>query len=76
VTKNLISTAGELRKINEEREKLIFENCEMKKERFEAELCLTEKENILEKTKRELDQIELRLRTFNNSSISLLSDYK
>ena len=68
--------AGELREINEEREKLIFENCEMKKERFEDELCLNERENILEKTKRELDQIELRLRTFNNSSIPLLSDYK
>ena len=47
----------------------------MKKERFDDELCLTERENVLYQTKRELDEIERRLRLFNQSSLRLLSEH-
>ena len=48
--------------MNEEREYLIGENCVLKQMRFDEEIHLKERENILYQTHRELEEIERRLR--------------
>ena len=74
LTKSLRTTAEELRNINDEREKLITENSHLKKERFEKEIALKDKNDVISMALKELEDLERQLRLFNNAkSLHLLS---
>ena len=67
-------TAEELRNINDEREKLITENSHLKKERFEEEIALKDRNDVISMALKELEDLERQLRLFNNAkSLHLLS---
>ena len=74
LTKSLRTTAEELRNINDEREKLITENSHLKKERFEEEIALKDRNDVISMALKELEDLERQLRLFNNAkSLHLLS---
>jgi len=74
LTKSLRMTAEELRNINDEREKLIGENSHLKKERFEEEIALKDRNDVIYMALKELEDLERQLRLFNNAkSLHLLS---
>ena len=74
LTKSLRTTAEELRNINDEREKLITENSHLKKERFEKEIALKDRNDVISMALKELEDLERQLRLFNNAkSLHLLS---
>ena len=74
LTKSLRMTAEELRNINDEREKLITENSHLKKERFEEEIALKDRNDVISMALKELEDLERQLRLFNNAkSLHLLS---
>ena len=74
LTKSLRTTAEELRNINDEREKLITENSNLKKERFEEEIALKDRNDVISMALKELEDLERQLRLFNNAkSLHLLS---
>ena len=74
LTKSLRMTAEELRNINDEREKLIAENSILKKERFEEEIALKDRNDVISMALKELEDLERQLRLFNNAkSLHLLS---
>merc|ERR1712131_482512 len=74
LTKSLRTTAEELRNINDEREKLITENSNLKKERFEEEIALKDRNDVISMALKELEDLERQLRPFNNAkSLHLLS---
>merc|ERR1712212_849395 len=74
LTKSLRLTAEELRNINDEREKLIAENSNLKKERFEEEIALKDRNDVIAIALKELEDLERQLRLFNNAkSLHLLS---
>merc|ERR1712168_1157455 len=74
LTKSLRLTAEELRNINDEREKLIAQNSNLKKERFEEEIALKDRNDVIAIALKELEDLERQLRLFNNAkSLHLLS---
>merc|ERR1712147_585629 len=59
---------------NDEREKLIAENSHLKKERFEEEIALKDRNDVIYMASKELEDLERQLRLFNNAkSLHLLS---
>ena len=59
------TTAGELSELNVERENLIQDNSALKQERFNNEVRFKTKERHLIQTKKEIDELERMLNTFN-----------